>query len=127
MFYLLTRDDYFGSRMLFSVSQWRKHAREVLKLEENAMLPSSRDAYLSVISDSAVVKVFVLKRAMLEFVPKRVKKSLLTRLKHFEDMDRPFNRERFEAQKAELRRWDMFKGQIASRVLHDRKHRADHC
>ena len=93
-------------------------------LEESAPISGNRDSYLSVVADSANVKVIVIKRGMIEFIPRKVKKNLLSRIRHFEDIDRPFNRQKFEAQKAGLRNWNLYKEKLAASIIGEKKKKA---
>jgi len=86
-------------------------------MNDPSLVSNNRDAYLSVVADSAKVTVLMISRGMLDFLPKKVKKTLMGRIKHFEDVDRPFNRKVVDNKKASLEIWSKYKDKLSSQII----------
>ncbi len=114
VFSVLSRKDHFAARMLFSNRQWEKVEKEAVT---RSLRPESRGSFLSVVADSAIVKTLIIRKGMLEYIAKNIKRSIINRIKQFQDEDRPGNIKGFEKQKADMQKWETFKERLAIDIL----------
>ncbi len=122
---MLGRKDYFGVRMVISERQWNKIIKsrskegptgsgEEAKLDEKS---EGREAFLSVVADSAEVHVWVIKRGMLDYLHRGTKKVIVERARHFTDQDRPEDAGKFKDMKAGLQKWEIYKERLAQDIV----------
>lgn len=116
-FAVLCKKDYFGSRMLYSNRQWEHQKAKHIGPQFFYSKIDTRASYLSVIADSAIVKVLLIKRGMLSYLSSTIKRNIINRIKQFQDEDRPGNMRGLEHQKADMQKWENYKEKIAIHIL----------
>lgn len=96
--------------MIFSEAQWHKVARSKYQWRKNEELHKSRNSLLNIIANTAEVKVWILQKGMLDFLPKNNKKIFYSRIKQCEDVDRPFKTKKIDRERKKMNRMAPFKG-----------------
>ena len=80
-------------------------------------ISSRRESCLSVVANSAKVTALVLKKEMLEFLSRDMRKVLLNRINNYEDLDRPANAKKYETLKKDLKEWEKYKEKLSAQIV----------
>ncbi len=86
---MLETRDYFGSRLLFSARQWLLHVQGKCETMSASTDLEDRSSTRAIVADTAAVRVWIIRREMLEYLQRPVRKDLCSRVRHFDDDDRP--------------------------------------
>ena len=107
--------------MLLTLQQWNQHIKAKLRAPDHLDLAINRCSFVSVIADAAEVRVYVIRREMLVFMTKRVKKEIMSRIYYLEDKDRPLSLRELQIEKANYLQWGRYKQRVAATVLSGRR------